>query len=151
MMNLCCGRPRRGHLSSSGKRRLIRGGELVSRISNEYEPQFPVVCADLPCPAAREVVDYCIDAVRHLEPGVRQSGLIGNSFQYPCYNSDESDDDVLSVGVVLPLLKTASMNEAETIDISQRQADVVDDVLFLRNQGLVDSLGTCCARMDDFD
>ena len=25
------------------------------------------------------------------------------------------------------------------------------DVLFLRNQGLADSPGTCCARMDDFD
>ena len=72
---------------------------MVSRISNEYEPQFPVL-EDLPCPAAREVVDYRMDAVRHLDPGGRQSGLIGNNFQYPCYNSDESDDDVLSVGAV---------------------------------------------------
>ena len=73
------------------------------------------------------------------------------AFQYPCYNLDESDDDVLSVGAVRPLPKTASINEAEIVDVSQRQTDVVDDVLFLRNQGLMDSLGTCCARMDDFD
>ena len=88
-----------------------------------------------------------MDAVRHLEPGVRQSEIIENSFQYPCYNSDESDDDVLSVGAVRPLPQTASMNEAEIVDVSQRQADV----LFLRNQGLMDSPGTCCARMVDFD
>ena len=48
-----------------------------------------------------------MDAVRHLEPGSRQS--------------------------------------------SQHQADVVDDVLFMRAQGLMDSPGTCCARMNDFD
>ena len=92
-----------------------------------------------------------MDAVRHLEPGVRQSGIIGNSFQYPCYHSDESNDDVLSVGAVRPMPKTASMNEAEIVDVSHRQADVVDDVLFLRNQGLMDSPGTCCAQKDDID
>ena len=46
-MNLCCSRPRGGQLSSSGKRRLIRGGGLVSRISNDDEPQFLVVREDL--------------------------------------------------------------------------------------------------------
>ena len=43
-------------LSSSGKRRLIRGRGLVARISDDNEPQFPVVGEDLPCPAARDVV-----------------------------------------------------------------------------------------------
>ena len=128
-----------------------RGGGLVSQISNEYEPQLPVVREDLPCPAAREVVNYCVDAVHHLEPGLRQSRIIRNIFQYPCSDSDESDDDVLSVGAVRPLPKTASLDGAEIVDVSQRQADVVDYVLFMRAQGLMDSPGTFCARMDDFD
>ena len=52
---------------SNGKRRLIRGEGLVARISNDYEPQLPVVGEDIPGPAvpchvgtARllETVDY---------------------------------------------------------------------------------------------
>ena len=98
-----------------------------------------------------QVVNYRVDAVRYLEPGSRQSRIIRNSFQYPCSDSDESDDDVLSVGAVRPLPNTASLDGAEIVDASQRQADVVDDVLFMRAQGLIDSPGACCAWMDDFD
>ena len=36
---------------ADGKRRLIRGEGLVARISNDYEPQLPVVGEDIPGPA----------------------------------------------------------------------------------------------------
>ena len=34
---------------------------------------------------------------------VTQSGTVRNSFRLPCSDSEESDDDVLSVGAVRPL------------------------------------------------
>ena len=83
--------------------------------------------------------------------GSRWNSVIRNSFQFPCSDSDESDDDVLSVGVVRPLPNTASLGVAEMVDFSQRHADVEDDVLFIRARGLMDSPGTCCVRLDDFD
>ena len=49
------------------------GGGLVCRISNDEEPQFPVVCVDLPCPAGRNVAAYCMEAVRPL--GLSQKGV----------------------------------------------------------------------------
>ena len=36
---------------ADGKRRLIRGEGLVARISDDYEPQLPVVGEDIPGPA----------------------------------------------------------------------------------------------------
>ena len=48
-------------LPASGKRRLIWGGRLIARISDDYEPQFPVVGEDLPWPAARDVVASQVD------------------------------------------------------------------------------------------
>ena len=141
--------PEGGHLSSSGKR-LTDPGRGVYRISNEHEPQFPVVHEDLPCPAARDVTSR-VEAVRPLGSGSRWSRVIRNSFQFPCSDSDESDDDVLSVGVVWPLPNTASLGVAEMVDLSQRHADVEDDVLFMRARGLMDSPGTCCVRLYYFD
>ena len=44
---------------------MIRGGGLVTRISDDYEPQFPVVGDGLP--AARDVVSSRVGAVRPLE------------------------------------------------------------------------------------
>ena len=64
---------------------------------------------------------------------------------------DESDNDVLSVGAVRPLPDAASWDGAEIVEISQRQADIIDDALLIRDQDLMDGPGTCCARMDDVD
>ena len=50
--------------SSGGKRRLIRGGGLVTRISKFDEPQIPVVRDIIPCPTARDVVVSHVGAVR---------------------------------------------------------------------------------------
>ena len=84
-------------MPAGGKRPLIRGGGLVARISDDYEPQFPVVGEDHPWPAAREVVTSQVGAVRPLET-VDQRILVGDDFRLPCSDSDDSDDDVLSVG-----------------------------------------------------
>ena len=43
----------RGPEPTEGKRRLIWGEGLVARISNDYEPQLPVVGEDIPGPASR--------------------------------------------------------------------------------------------------
>ena len=71
--------PRGGCLSASGKRRLIRGGGLVARISDEYEPQFPVVGEDLPCPAAQDVV---ASRVGTLETINQRNRVVGNCFRF---------------------------------------------------------------------
>ena len=75
---------------------------MVARISDEYEPQFPVVAEDLPCPAARDVVASRVGAVRPLETINQQSRVVGNSFRLPCSDSNDSDADVLSVGAWAP-------------------------------------------------
>ena len=86
-----------------------------------------------------------------MEPRSGQNGIFRNGFQCQGCDSDESDDAVLSVGAVRPLPDAASWDGAEIVEISQRQADVVDDALFIRAQDLMDGPGTCCARMADFD
>ena len=105
--------PEGGQLPSSGKRRLIRGGGLVTRISDNYEPQFPVVSKDLPCPAARDVVASGVGAVQPLETVCRapirrcviSGGLQPLTTAAPLGGGRmmESDDEVLSVGAVRPI------------------------------------------------
>ena len=83
---------------------------MVARISDEYEPQFPVVGEDLP---ARDVVASRVGAVRPLETINQRNRVVGNSFRLPCSDSDESDDDVLSVGTVWPLTTAAPLGLGE--------------------------------------
>ena len=92
-----------------------------------------------------------VEAVRPLGSGSRRSRVIRNSFQLPCSDSDESDDDVLSVGAVRPLPNAAPLGEAEMVDVRQRHADVEDDVFFMRARGPMDRPGMCCTLLDDFD
>ena len=85
---------------------------MVSRISDDYEPQFPVVSEDLPCPAARDVVGSCVGAIRPLESVTRRSRVIRNSVRLPYSDSEDSDDDELSVGAVRPLPNAAPLGGA---------------------------------------
>ena len=124
---------------------------MVARISDEYEPQFPVVGEDLPCPAARDVVASRVGAVRPLETIDQQNRVVGNSFRLPCSDSDESDDNVLSVGAVQPLTTAAPLGGAIMVDDCQLQADSLDDVLSVGAWASENRHGTCCARLDDFD
>ena len=77
-MNLYYDRPR-GGLPVSKRETSDPGRGLVARISDEYEPQFPVVGEDLPCPAARDVVASRLGAVRPLETINQQNRVVGNS------------------------------------------------------------------------
>ena len=76
---------------ADGKRRLNRGEGLVARISNDYEPQLPVVGEDIPGPA----VPCHVGTARLLETVDRRTTVVGRDFRLPCSDSDDSDDDVL--------------------------------------------------------
>ena len=114
--------PEGASLPASRKRRLIRGGGLVARISDDYEPQFPVVGEDLPWPAAKDVVASQVGAVRPLETGSTDYGG-RDGFRLSCSDSDDSDDDVLSVGPERPLTTAAPLGGARMDDDCQLQAD----------------------------
>ena len=58
--------------------------------------------------------------------------MIRNDFQFPCSDSEESDDDVLSVGVVRSPPLAAPWGGADMVDVSQRHAEEEDDVLFTK-------------------
>ena len=75
---------------ADGKRRLIRGEELVARISNDYEPQLPVV-GDIPGPA----VPCHVGTARLLETMDRRTLVVGRDFRLPCSDSNDSNDDVV--------------------------------------------------------
>ena len=69
-----------------GKRRLIRGEGLVTRISDDYEPQLPVG-EDIPGPA----VSCHVGTARLLETVDRWTMVVGRDFRLPCSDSDDSD------------------------------------------------------------
>ena len=125
---------------------------MVARISDDYEPQFPVVVGeDLPCPAARDVVASRVGAVWPLETVNQRSRVVGNSFRLPCSDSDDSDDEVLSVGAVRPLTTAAQLGGASRMDDCRLHADSKDDVLSVGAWAPKNRHVICCARLDDFD
>ena len=137
--------PKGGCLSASGKHRLIRGGGLVARISDEYEPQFPVVGEDLPCPAARDVVASRVGAVWPLDFIDQRNRVVGNSSRLLSSDSDDSDDDVLLVGAVPPLMTATPLGGTEMIDDCRLQADSLDDVL---SEGASENRHGMCYDLD---
>ena len=134
-------------MPAGGKRRLIRGEGLVTRISNDYEPQFPVVGEDVPWPAARAQVG----AVRPLKTVDQRAMVVGDGFRLPCSDSDESDDDVLSVGPMRPLLTAASLGGARRDDDCGLQVDSLSDEWSVESWATENRHETCCARLDNLD
>ena len=116
---------------ADGKRRLIRGEELIARISDDHEPQLPVVGEDIPGPA----VPCHVGTARLLVTVDRRTKTVGCAVHRPCSDSDDSDNDVLY---------------AEEHDREVRQVN-------LRNEWSVDSwtaddsCGEGCAQLDDFN
>ena len=63
-MDLYCDRPRGGLTVIKRETPTDPGRRVVTRISDKYEPRFPVVCDDIPYPAVRDVVAARVGAVR---------------------------------------------------------------------------------------
>ena len=78
---------------ADGKRRLIRGEGLVTRISNDYRSQLPVVGKDIPRPA----VPCHVGTARLLETVNNRTRSIESAVRRPYSDSEESDIDVLYV------------------------------------------------------
>ena len=76
---------------ADGKRRLIWGEGLVARISNDYEPQLPVVGEDIPRPA----VPCHVGTARLLETMDQQTAVVERDFRLPCSYSGDLYGDVL--------------------------------------------------------
>ena len=111
-----CGAPE----PTEGKRQLIRAEGLAARISNDYEPQLPVVGENIPGPA----IPCHLGTARSLETVDRRATVVGRDFRLPCSDSDESDDDVLSVGPLWPMVTAAPLGGAERHDGEVRQINL---------------------------
>ena len=114
-----------------GKRRLIRGEGLVTRISNDYEPQLPVVGVDIPGPA----VPCHVGTARLLKTMDQRTTVVGLNFRLPCLDSDDSDGDVL----------WAEGHDEEVRQINLQNEWSVD------SWTADDSCGEGCAQLDDFN
>ena len=149
-MDLFCDRLRRG-LTVIERETSDPGRGLVTRISNIYEPQIPVVSDDIPCPAARDVVVSRVGAVRPMETSTLQGVVVRKNVHLSCSDSQESDDDVQSVGAVRPLVTVAPLGVAGLINDCQLHVDSNDDVLSVGTWAPKNRPAMCCARLDDFD
>ena len=76
--------------------------------------------------------------------------MVGHSFRLPCSDLDESDDDVLSVGPMRPLVTAAPLGGARGHDDGMLQVDSLSD-LSVDSWTAEDPHGTYCAQLDDFD
>ena len=85
------GSPSEAPEPADGKRRLIRGEGLVTRISNDYRPQLPVVGKDILGP----VVLCQVGTARLLDTVNNQTRSVGCAVRRHYSESDESDNDVL--------------------------------------------------------
>ena len=113
-------------------------------------PDPCVVSDDIPCPAARDVVISHVGDVRPMETATLRSVAVRKNVRLSCSDSEESDDDVLSVGAVRPLVTVASLGWAGLIDDYQLHFDSNDDVLSVGAWAAMNRPAMCCARLDDF-
>ena len=73
------------------------------------------------------------------------------SSRLPCFDLDESDDDVLSVGPMQPLLIAAPLGGAIGHDDYMIQDDSLRDEWSVDSWTVGDHYGTSCAQLDNFD
>ena len=117
------------------------GEGLVTRISNDYEPQLPV-----PGPA---VPNY-LGTAWSLETVDRRATVVGHGFRLPCSDSDDSDDDVLSIGPMRPVVTAAPPGGAEGHDDGVLQVNPLNK-WSVNSWTADDSCGEGCAQLDDFN
>ena len=137
-----CGAPK----PAERKRRLIRGGGLVTRISNDCEPQLTVVGEDIPGPA---VPNY-LGTARSSETVDRRATVVGRGLRLPCSDSDDSDDDVLSVGPLQPVVTAAPLGGAQGHDDEVLQIKPLNE-WSVDSWTVDDSCGEGCAQLDNFN
>ena len=104
---------------------------MVARISNDYEPQLPVVGEDIPGLA----VPCHVGTARLLEAMDLRTSVVGHDFRLPCSDSDDSNDDVVYV----------EGHDEEVRQISLRNEWSAD------SWTVDDSCGEGCAQLDDFN
>ena len=92
-----------------------------------------------------------LGAFRILETVDQRATVVGHSFRLPCSDSDESDDDVLSVGPMRPLVTAAPLGGARGHDDDMIQVNLLRDVWSVDSWTAENPHGTCCAQLDDFD
>ena len=120
----------------------------VAWISNDYELQLPVVGEDIPGPA---VPNY-LGTVWSLETVDQWATVVGHGSRLPCSDSDDSDDGVLSVGPMRPLVTAAPLGGgggAQGHDDGRLQVDQLREWT-VYSWTADDSCGECCAQLDDF-
>ena len=120
------------------------GEGLVTRISNDCRPQLPVGEEDIPGPA---VSDY-LGAVRTLRKVEQRAPVVGRGVRSPC---SKSDDDVLSVGPMRPLLSAAPLGGAIGHDDYRIWDDSLRDEWSVDSWTAGDHYGTSCVQLDNFD
>ena len=77
--------------------------------------------------------------------------VVGRGVRSPCSDSDESDDDVLSVGPIQPLLFAAPLGGATGHNDYMIQDDSLRDEWSVDSRTAGDRYGTGCAQLDNFD
>ena len=101
----------------------------------------------IPGPA---VWDY-LGAVWTLQKVDKRASVVGRCVRSPCSDSDESDDDVLSVGPMRPLLFAAPLGGAIGHNDYMIQEDPLRDEWSVYSGTAGDRYGTSCAQLDNFD
>ena len=86
---------------------MIRGGGSFTRISNNVGPQIPVLSDNVPDLTARDVHVAGEEAVRPLETVAPVSDAVQIHTRRCSSDSEDSDDDVLPVGALIPLDRLA--------------------------------------------
>ena len=76
--------------------------------------------------------------------------MVGHGFRLPCSDSDESDDDVLSAGLMRPLVAAAPLGGAGGQDDGMLQVNPLSE-WSVNSWTAEDPYGACCAQLDDFD
>ena len=81
----------------------------------------------------------------------QRASVVGGGVRSPCSDSDESDDDVLSVGPMRPLLYAAPLGGAIGHDDYRIQDDSLHYEWSVHSWTAGDHYGTSCAQLDNFD
>ena len=76
--------------------------------------------------------------------------MVGHGFRLPCSDSDDSDDDVLSIGPMQPVVTAAPLGGAEGYDDGVLQVNPLNE-WSVNSWTVDDSCGEGCAQLDNFN